>query len=321
MGRLHWPIGSGYCHHCMKYGVFVSMIVACGNARPHFDHQGHRGARGLEPENTLPAFTRGLELGVDTLEMDVMLTADDVLVVHHDEHLNPDITRDASGAWLATTGPALRTLTLDQVRTYDVGRIRAGTAYAARFPDQHGRDGVRIPTLDEVIDLAEQRSRNRVHYNIEIKTTPGKPDDTAPPDVVADHLVATIRKHGIAARATIQSFDFRGLKRMAAIASELPRSCLTDAETIGAAGAVSPWTGLDVATFGGSTPKLVASIGCKVWSPDETTLTEAQVAEAHALGLAVLPWTVNDPAAIRRVVGWHVDGVISDFPDRLQLDR
>ena len=302
----------------MKLAAIVAFVgSACGHSHAALDREGHRGARGLEPENTLPAFARGLELGVDTLEMDVMLTADDVLVVHHDEHLNPDITRDASGAWLAATGPQLRTLTLAQLRTYDVGRIRPGTAYAARFPDQHGRDGVRIPTLDEVIAAAEQQSSQRIRYNIEIKTTPGKPGDTAPPEVVAEHLVATIRAHGIAARATIQSFDFRGLRRVAQIAPELPRSCLTEAKTIGEPGTTSPWTGLDVAAFGGSIAKLVASVGCKVWSPDESTLTEAQVVEAHALGLAVLPWTVNDPAAIARVIGWHVDGVISDFPDRL----
>ena len=290
----------------------VVLAVGCAAARPHYDHQGHRGARGLAPENTLDAFARGLDIGVDTLEMDVMLTADDVLIVHHDEHLNPDITRDASGAYLTETGPALHSLTLAQVKTYDVGRIKPGTAYAARFPDQRGRDGVRIPTLEEVVTFAEQRTGHRIRYNIEIKTTPGKPDDTAPPDHVADKLVAAIRGWGIGPRVTIQSFDFRGLKRVGEIAPDLPRSCLTDAETANAT-----WTGLDPAAYGGSTPKLVKAAGCAVWSPDEHGLTEAQVREAHALGLKVLPWTVNEPAAIVRVVGWHVDGVISDFPDRL----
>lgn len=294
----------------------VVLVVACATTHPHYDREGHRGARGLAPENTLDAFARALDLGVDTLEMDVMLTADDVLVVHHDEHLNPDITRDASGAWLASTGPALRTLTLAELETYDVGRIRPGTAYAARFPAQRGRDGVRIPTLEQVIALGEQRSGHRVHYNIEIKTTPGKPDDTAPPEHVADVLVAAIRRRDIAGRVTIQSFDFRGLHRVAAIAPELPRSCLTEAKTVGTG--VSPWTGLDVAAFGGSVPRLVAAAGCQVWSPDEHTLSANLVREAHRLGLRVLPWTVDEPDAIARVVRWGVDGVISDFPDRLR---
>jgi glycerophosphoryl diester phosphodiesterase len=282
-----------------------------GTAR--YDREGHRGARGLAPENTLDAFSRALDLGVDTLEMDTMLTADNALVVHHDEHLNPDITRDASGAYLTTTGPAVRALQFSELETYDVGRIRPGTVYAARFPDQRGRDGVRIPTLDQVIELAERRSGKRIRYNLEIKTTPGKPNDTAPPEQVADALVATVRKWGIGSRVTIQSFDIRGLRRVAEIAPELPRSCLTDAPNI----AAGVWMQADVAAFGGSVPKLVRAAGCTIWSPDEKTLTEPQVAEAHALGLRVLPWTVNEPDAIARIVGWGVDGVISDFPDRL----
>ena len=291
-------------------------LAACASApRPHVDYQGHRGARGLAPENTLDAFARGLELGVDTLEMDIMLTADDVLVVHHDEHLNPDITRDGGGAYLTETGPALRSLTLEQLESYDVGKIKPGTAYAARFPDQAGRDGVRIPTLEQVVKLAEERSQHRVRYNLEIKTTPSKPDDTAPPQVVADRLVAAVRAWGIAKRTTIQSFDWRGLRRVAAIAPELPRSCLTDAETTAPG---SSWTaGLDISGYGGSVPKEVQAFGCSIWSPDAEKLTVDQVSEAHALHLIVLPWTVNEPEAITRVLAWGVDGIITDFPDRL----
>ena len=143
----------------MRWLAIVLLLGCSAPVAPHapkrLDHEGHRGCRGLRPENTLDAFDHAIELGVDTLEMDTMLTADDVLVIHHDEHLNPDITRDETGAWLAATGPALRTLTVEQLERYDVGRIKPGTPYAARFPDQVGRDGVRIPTLREVIDLAD----------------------------------------------------------------------------------------------------------------------------------------------------------------------
>jgi glycerophosphoryl diester phosphodiesterase len=291
----------------------VTPAVGCGGRQAHLDYQAHRGGRALRPENTLDSFAHALELDVDTLEMDVMLTADDVLVVHHDERLNPDITRDASGAWLAATGPALRSLPLAELERYDVGRIKPGTAYAARFPDQVGRDGVRIPTLAQVIALAEQRSRGRIHYNIEIKTTPSKPDDTAPPAVVAEKLVALVRSTGISARTTIQSFDWRSLARVHELAPELPRSCLTDAETVAPA-----WNaGLDVKAHGGSVPQLVHAFGCTIWSPDHEPLTVDQVSEAHRLGLAVVPWTVNAPDAMAGLIGWHIDGIISDAPDRL----
>jgi glycerophosphoryl diester phosphodiesterase len=298
----------------MTWLAFVLLLGCSAPVAPRaperLDHQGHRGCRGLRPENTLDAFEHAIELGVDTLEMDTMLSADDVLVIHHDEHLNPDITRDQTGAWLAATGPALRTLTVEQLKRYDVGRIKAGTPYAARFPDQVGRDGVRIPTLREVIDLAERRSKRRIRYNIEIKTTPAHPGDTAPPDVVADHLVALVRDTGIASRTTIQSFDWRGLARVAAIAPELPRSCLTDAETVASA----TWT--DGLELRGSVPELVRRFGCTIWSPDQSSLTPGLVDEAHRLGLAVLPWTVNTADDIARMAAWNVDGIISDFPDR-----
>ncbi|CAN5526414.1 glycerophosphodiester phosphodiesterase [soil metagenome] len=284
-------------------------LAACSAAPKRLDYEGHRGARGLRPENTVGAFDRAIDLGVDTLEMDVMLTADDVLVVHHDEHLNPDITRDETGAWLAATGPALRTLTFAELRRYDVGRTKPGTAYAARFPDQVGADGVRVPTLREVIEDAEQRSHRAIHYNIEIKTTPAKPADTAPPEHVADALVAVIREQGIAQRATIQSFDWRGLHRVKMIAPELPTSCLTEPTSVTPA-----WNdGLS----GSSVPALVATFGCQIWSPDQATLTAAEVARAHRLRLRVLPWTVNAANDMARLVDWGVDGLISDLPDRL----
>ena len=299
---------------------FIAIAAAACSAHPspteprrRLDYEGHRGARGLRPENTLAAFERAIALGVDTLEMDVMLTADDVLVVHHDEHLNPDITRDGSGAWLEATGPTIRSLTFAALEQYDLGRIRPQTAYAARFPEQQGGDGVRIPTLRQVIELAEQRSGGRIHYNIEIKTTPSRPADTAPPSHVADILVGVVRELGVARRATIQSFDWRGLRRVAAIAPELPRSCLTEAPIGDAA-----WTdGMALTAYSGSVPKLVAAFGCQIWSPDYAALTAAQINEAHGLGLRVLPWTVDTPAAIAHVIALGVDGVITDFPDRL----
>ena len=297
--------------------------MSCGAPRAdalappkHVDYEGHRGARGLRPENTLPAFDRALELGVDTLEMDVMLTADDVLIVHHDEHLNPDITRDPTGAYVTAPTPAVHALTFADVERYDVGRIREGTAYATRFAEQQGADGVRIPTLAEVFALAERRAPGRIHYNIEIKTTPARPEDTAPPEHVADKLVAEIRAAGVASRVMVQSFDWRGLRRVAAIAPELPRSCLTDAETVAPPVGRSPWTGYDLSTFAGSVPRVVHEAACQVWSPDAGPLTRSDVEEAHRLGLLVVPWTVNSTAEMARLIAWGVDGVITDYPDR-----
>jgi glycerophosphoryl diester phosphodiesterase len=108
--------------------------LAAAASRPPFDLQGHRGARGLAPENTLAGFARALSLGVTTLELDTGVTADGIVVVTHDPELNPDLTRDARGRFLDAPGPPIAQLTYEQLRAYDVGRLRPGAAYAARFP-------------------------------------------------------------------------------------------------------------------------------------------------------------------------------------------
>jgi len=118
-----------------RLGFLIAMsAMAFAAPAGAFDLQGHRGARGLAPENTLPAFATALSIGVSTLELDLAMTRDDVLVVSHDSILNPDHTRGPDGAFLATTGPAIRSLTLAEVKRYDVGRLKPGTRYAASFP-------------------------------------------------------------------------------------------------------------------------------------------------------------------------------------------
>src|SRR5262249_38711158 len=153
-----------------------------------FDLQGHRGARGLAPENTLEAFNAALAIGVTTLELDLALTSDGVLVVLHDIWLNPDTTRGPDGAFLNARGPAVRSLTLADVKRYDVGRLKPGTSYAAAFPHQRPADGARIPTLAEVFRLAQRAGH--VRFNIETKLTPTSGADTPDPEMFASAVAA-----------------------------------------------------------------------------------------------------------------------------------
>jgi len=169
-----------------------------------FDLQGHRGARGLAPENTLPAFARALSIGVTTLEMDAALTEDDVVVIAHDRRLNPDIVRGADGRWLAGRTPAIRELTYRELQRYDVGRIKPGSDYSKRFPEQRRQDKVRIPTLEEVFELTRHARNAEVRFNIETKISPDAPEDTAPPEVFVRALVKVVRDNGMASRTTIQ---------------------------------------------------------------------------------------------------------------------
>jgi len=130
----------------------VSFLLLLAAPVQAFDLQGHRGARGLAPENTLAAFETALAVGLSTLELDLAMTRDDVLVVSHNRRLNPDHTRGPDGKFLETEGPAIRSLTLAELQRYDVGRLKPGTAYAADFPEQRAIDGTRIPALTELFE-------------------------------------------------------------------------------------------------------------------------------------------------------------------------
>jgi glycerophosphoryl diester phosphodiesterase len=308
--------------------IIGTAIVATGlfaaTAAPAFDLQGHRGARGLVPENTIEAFRTALGIGVTTLELDLAMTKDGILVVSHDSVLNPDHTRGPDGTFLAAPGPAIRSLTLAELEPYDVGRLKPGSSYAARFPEQRGMDGVRIPTLAAVFELVRQTKADHVRFNIETKLTPTSGADTPDPETFANAVAAAVRDAGLAGRAAVQSFDWRTLMVLRRIAPEIERVCLTveqpDEDNIrrGRPGA-SPWTAeLDIDDFGGSVPRLVAAAGCGVWSPFFRNLTPEAVAESTSLGLKVIPWTVNEPPDMERVIELRVAGIITDYPDRLR---
>jgi glycerophosphoryl diester phosphodiesterase len=304
--------------------VMVATGLIAATAATAFDLQGHRGARGLVPENTLEAFRTALGIGVTTLELDLAMTKDGILVVSHDSVLNPDHTRGPDGTFLVAPGPAIRSLTLAELEPYDVGRLKPGSAYAARFPEQRGMDGVRIPTLAAVFDLVRQTKADHMRFNIETKLTPASGADTPDPETFANAVAAAVRDAGLAGRAAVQSFDWRTLMVLRRIAPEIERVCLTVEEPNedniqrGRPGA-SPWTaGLDIDDFGGSVPRLVAAAGCGAWSPFFRKLTPQAVAEATSLGLKVIPWTVNEPPDMERVIELRVAGIITDYPDRLR---
>jgi glycerophosphoryl diester phosphodiesterase len=279
---------------------------------PHFELQGHRGARCLFPENTLEGFAATLALGVDAIELDVALTADGVAVVTHDSVLNPDITRGPDGAWLTVPGPSIRSLRAAELQQYDVGRLRPGSRYAALYPDQAAHDGARIPTLADVWTLT---SISGVRIDAEVKTQPDQPGLTASPAELADVVVSTAMAYGAMARLTIRSFDWRGVRHLQRMHRHIPLVWLTSPRTV--ADAALWWDGPTARDFNGSVPRAVAaSAGAGGgWAPDHVGLTQEEVAEAHDLGLRVLPWTVNLPADMARLIAWGVDGLCTGRSD------
>jgi glycerophosphoryl diester phosphodiesterase len=268
------------------------------------DIQGHRGARALFPENTLEGFLAAAKLGVTAFELDVSMTSDGVVVVAHDPVLNPDIARDASGAWLNESTPAIWSLTFAQLQRYDVGRLRPGSRAAVLFPDQQPHDGVRIPALAAVLASLPTR------FTIEVKTDPAHPDRTASAAALADATLAVIDQANAAGRIMLEAFDWRVQRHVRQRRPDIRLAWLTRPETVRDS---ALWWGIPVPAA--SVLAMVAAEGGPVWAPDHTSLTRAEIDEAHGLGLAVLPWTVNQPEDMRRLIAWGVDGLISDRPD------
>ncbi|MCE9660675.1 MAG: glycerophosphodiester phosphodiesterase [Burkholderiales bacterium] len=299
-------------------GSLLLGLAAAAAAAPDFDLQGHRGTRGNAPENTIAAFEKALAIGVSTLEMDAAITADGVVVVSHDPALTPAITRDASGQWLKGRGPLIRSLTLAQLQAYDVGRIDPASDYARQFPTQQAKDGERLPTLASVFARVKALGAEHVRFDIETKITPTAPEETLAPEPFVRALLAVIREAGMTKRVMIQSFDFRTLKLVQQLEPGMDTVYLT-VRTRTADNLADPaWTaGLMLRDFP-SPGHLVKAAGGTVWAPNQGSLTREDLKAAQQLGLKVIPWTVNDLAVADRFIEWGVDGIISDYPERIR---
>ena len=258
------------------------------------DVQGHRGCRGYLPENTLPAFARALEIGVNTLELDVGVTRDGVVVIHHDRGLNPAIARGADGKWVTRATP-ISHMTFAELQAYDVGRLDPNSAYGRQFPLQKPIDGTRVPRLADLFALTAKNKA--IQFNIEPKSDEDKPGETLAPEPFARALIAEIRKAGMDKRTTVQAFDWRLLKVVEREAPELPTVYCTWGE--------------------GSDPARVHAAGGNIWSPDFERVTPEKLAAARKWNMWVTVWTVNEPADIARMVAMGVDGIACDYPDRV----
>lgn len=308
-GFLH--AGAGIC-----LASLASLLMAGSTLA--FDLQGHRGARGLLPENTLAGFERALEIGVTTLELDIAITADAVPVIAHDPALNPSTTRDAQGQWLKGKGPLIKSLTQAQLQAYDVGRIDPSSEYGRGFPQQQARDGQRIPSLASLFKLVRDLGADAVRFDIETKTFPNRPDDTLGVAEFVNTLLAVIRESGMTRRVMIQSFDWRTLQLIQKLEPAIETVYLTMEFDRSDNVRDSAWTAGISWRDHASTAHMVKASGGTTWSPNYNHVDATKVKTAQQLGLKVIPWTVNEAADMDRLIGWGVDGIISDYPDRLR---
>ncbi len=303
----------------MSHDPLAPMRGAPGVIRLH----GHRGARGILPENTLQGLIFALDLGINAVELDVLLTADGVPVVTHNPRLMAASSRKG-GQWLEEEGPLISDLTLDELQSYDIGALRPGSDYGALYPDQAELEGAVVPTLAAVAEMALQPRFSSIWLNIEIKSDPETAGLTPPPEQLAEATVRVIEEAGLEDRSILQSFDWRVLAHAAKLAPDLPRSHLTRRNRNGAMARAnifpgSPWmAGAALENAGGSLPRLVADLGGRFWSPHVDDLDAGEVALAQDLGLVVNTWTVNTPEEFERAIAAGVDGIITDYPGRAQ---
>ena len=275
---------------------------------------------GVWPDNSLEGARQCLAAPVDGIEIDVQMTADGRVVAHHDYWLKPDATR-LEGRWLDSRGQPLKTLTLDALRPYDVGALRPGSDYAARYPHRQPLDGVAIPTLEDLLGLLKAAPGPRRLFYIEIKTDPQDPGAAPDPDTVTNAVMDAVEAAGYADHTKIIAFDWSVLRRVRARAPTMATAHLT----IPAALAIrvkpgpdgrSPWTdGVDVRDHGGSDLKAIKAHGGMEWSPYYTDVNEQTVAEALALDLKVGPWGLSKHTDIQRMAALGVFSSTVSGPD------
>lgn len=292
-------------------------LPVSGAQAPEFDLQAHRGGRGETTEESLRAFAKSIELGVSTLELDIVLTKDAQPLVWHDPTIQADKCVDTGAAspgdpQYPYVGKLVHELTLDQIRTLDCGVPLAG------FPRAEVVRNNKIAILPEVFALADSyRASNEpgVRFNIETKVEAGKPSMSAEPQQFVDVILGAIRSAGKVDSVEIQSFDWRTLPMVHQAEPSIPLVALYDEETLVPD---SPWLAGIGAAVGD--PMIGAlMVGANMVSPSYQMVTgKPYVDRAHALGLKVIPWTVNDVDAMRQQIGYGVDGIITDFPTRLR---
>ena len=296
-----------------------------------FDLEGHRGGRDARPENTLISFAYGMELGETTLEMDMQLTKDGHIVISHNPFMNSNLAKGPDGNYVKTGQYDIRTMTLAEVKQFDLGMMNpaAGDYYDSHGITQLSVPGTKMPTLEEVFELANSYGNTTVKFNLETKSYADPLDpaykNSPEPEVFVKTVYAIIKKYHMEDRVFIQSFDWRTLKAMhkldptitlVALSSEQPSWGRQDGcyLWIGAK-QPSPWLGgLNINDYHGDYVKAAKDIGADIVSPYFKELSPQLVDEAHELGMKVVPWTVNSSRDMNMLIDMGVDGIISDKP-------
>ena len=312
----------------------VSILLSCWLFYPPtLDIQGHRGARGLFPENTLVGFRKTIEMGVTTLELDLNLSKDLGLIVYHDPYINQNLCLDANGDSIATDmlgyGPLISNLTLKEIKTFDCGSLNPDVL---RFPQPPRKNipGEKIPILQEVFDLLADYPEKNIWLNIEIKISP-EFQVTAPIDVFVKAVVQVINHNSAANKVNIQSFDWQVLESVKIQAPYIKTAALLGQSTFKSINdsVPSPWlNGIHFEKSGSTALTMlkkaenyidIFSPSWRLIMPEDSLFLGNTVNELKNNGFPVIPWTINRTKTMEKVILQGVDGIITDYPDSLLM--
>jgi glycerophosphoryl diester phosphodiesterase len=299
----------------------------------------HRGGAGLRPENTLAAFRDAVARGADGAELDVQLSKDGQVVVYHDYRLKPEITR-LNGHWLTPPTPRIKNLKYAELESFDIGRCDPRSPYAQAHAEVRAEDGERIPLLADVVAVAKTATQD-FWLQVELKTSFSNRAEGPDPIALAEAAVAVLRDENYLDRTIFVGFDWPALIHAKRLSPQTPCWFTTLAQSWFEDGPVpdeddppneqvlalmrhwartgtSPWAdGFDAVNYGGSIRRAIKAAGGDGWFPSYGDITPERVAEAHALGLKVGAWTVNEPAAMKCMIDRDIDAICTDRPDIL----
>lgn len=281
---------------------------------------GHRGARGILPENSMIGFNFALSIGVDLLEFDVLLTADNVPVITHNRDLYGAAIRGPDGKFLTGAGAKIASLSIKELMGFDIGRLDGHTDYGRRFPEQAQMDGVCIPRLSELLQLVSQPKYQHICLMLELKSSQEYASDVKAREKLVSVVVNELRKAGLAKRTLLHSFDWTLLAECKKQVSDIPTSFLTQLKR--------PAEEIDEESLRYLTPDLsmpyisvpdeVKKAGGALWCPHFKDITKDDLLRAKDLGLCVAVWTVNEADEIDAMIDLHVDAIVTDYPGRVQ---
>ncbi|MGI4851210.1 MAG: glycerophosphodiester phosphodiesterase family protein [Janthinobacterium lividum] len=292
----------------------------CVLNRPYSKVIGHRGCAGLAPENTLLGFQKAIDLGIDGIELDVHLTKDHHVIVHHDINLNPDITKNAQGQWIdPQANLSIRELTLSELQNYEVGEVKPGSYTAQYYPKMISAKNQKIPTLDQVLALIQKSQNKNLEILIEAKASPLPEDKFSDPDILIDLILCDLKASNLQHRARLLSFDFRSLALAKQAMPDLKTHYLTDPHWTLASVWLREFQNLSSEI---NFQQFIKCHGGDCWSPyfkdrDNNYLTMQQIKMAKAEGLEVIVWTPNRVEDLQAMIDLGVDGIITDRPDIL----